>query len=305
MKTLVTGGAGFIGSHLVEELLDRGHEVKVVDNLSSGREEYVPEDAELVEGDIKDREFLEEGLEGDVVFHLAANPDVRSGVEDPSLDLEENIVGTHNVLEAMRKNYVEKIVFTSSSTVYGEAEEFPTPEEYGPLKPISMYGSSKLAAESLISAYTGTFGFDSWIFRLANIIGPRNHKGVIYDFIKKLEENPERLNVLGNGLQRKSYIHVDDCVEAVLTGFEESHGDAEMFNVGSADTVEVKEIAEFVASNFEDPDIVYEDEEKGWEGDVTEMLLDISKLENLGWKPSMDSREAVEKTTETLIDSLL
>lgn len=303
MKVIVTGGAGFIGSHLVERLLEGGHEVTVIDNLSSGEKENVPDGAELIKGDIKDGSFLEQCLDGDVVFHLAANPDVRSGAENPEIDMDENIRGTHNVLEAMRKNGIDQIVFTSSSTVYGEADEFPTPETYGPLQPISMYGASKLAGESLISAYTGTFGFKSWVFRLANIIGPRNNKGVIYDFIRKLEEHPQQLDVLGDGEQRKSYLYVDDCVDAIMAGFQEHPGDAEIFNVGSADTVAVKTIAEIVADHFDAPEIVYESQEKGWQGDVTEMLLDIAQLQSLGWESSMNSEEAVRETTKQLIQA--
>lgn len=306
MYALVTGGAGFIGSHLVEQLLDEGHDVTVIDNLSSGSREYVPGDATFIEGDITDAAVLEQNMHGDidVVFHLAANPDVRSGAENPSLDVNENILGTHNVLEAMRKNDVDEVVFTSSSTVYGEADEFPTPEDYGPLEPISMYGASKLSGESLISAYVGTFGFTASVFRLANIIGPRNHKGVIYDFIRKLQDDPEQLDVLGNGLQRKSYLHVDDCVDAILTGVDATEDGCAFFNVGSADTVEVRTIAEIVSGHFDNPDIVYEDQEKGWDGDVTEMLLDIEKLQGHGWSPSMSSEDAVRQTTEQLIDTL-
>lgn len=301
MNTIVTGGAGFIGSHLVERLLGDGHAVTVIDNLSAGKRENVPEGAELVEGDITDRPFLEEAIQGEVVFHLAANPDVRSGAEDPGRDMDENVQGTFNVLEAMRANEVDRIVFTSSSTVYGEADDFPTPESYGSLKPISMYGASKIAGESLISAYTGTFGFRSWVFRLANIIGPRNEKGVIYDFIHKLEEDSDVLDVLGNGEQQKSYLYVDDCVEAIMIGFQKSDGSMDIFNVGSTDTVAVKTIAETVADHFDDPRIEYESKEKGWKGDVTEMLLDIKKLQELGWEPSMNSEDAVRETTENLI----
>lgn len=303
MKVLVTGGAGFIGSHLAENLIERGFDVTVLDNLSEGSIEMVPNSADFIRADIKIREELEDALgEGfDRVYHLAANRDVRAQNEDRRVDLHENVIGTHNLLDAMVDNDVDELVFTSSSTVYGEPDEFPTPESYGPLEPISLYGATKLSAESLISAYVGSFGIDATCLRLANIIGGRSDHGVIYDFVHKLKEDSSKLDVLGDGSQRKSYLHVKDCIEAIGQVDEDLEG-FEVLNVGNDDAVKVSRIAEIVVEEFgEETEIEYEEREKGWAGDVTEMLLDISKIADLGWEPSISSEEAVRKTAKSLI----
>lgn len=303
MEALVTGGAGFIGSHLAERLLDRGFDVTVLDNLSEGHIDFVPDSANFIRADIKIKEEMEDALrEGfDRVYHLAANRDVRLQNQDRRTDLNENVIGTHNLLDAMVENDIDELVFTSSSTVYGEPDQFPTPESYGPLKPISLYGATKASAESLISAYCGSFGIDAVSLRLANIIGGRSDHGVTYDFVQKLKADSTRLEVLGNGNQRKSYLYVDDCIDAIskidddLSGFE-------ALNVGNNDAVEVSRIAEIVVEEFgEDTEIVYEDKEKGWDGDVTEMLLEISRIEERGWEPSLSSAEAVRRTAQALI----
>jgi UDP-glucose 4-epimerase len=314
MKVLVTGGAGFIGSHLVDALMVRGDEVCVFDNLSTGSLENVrhwlgSSDFTLIKGDLLSSADLEklEVKRYSVIFHLAANPEVKIGSTDPSIHFQQNIVATHNLLELVRKAESRPtLVFASSSTVYGEASRIPTPEDYAPLKPISTYGASKLACEALIAAYAYTYGFNAVIYRLANIVGPRSRHGVIYDFIQKLRRNPRELEVLGDGTQAKSYLHVDDCVEAMLLGLERSSGQVEVFNVGSEDQVDVKTIAKIVAEEMELKDVKLAftggvDGGRGWKGDVKNMLLDISKLKALGWRPKLNSEQAVREAARSLI----
>ena len=223
MRALVTGGAGFIGSHLIDRLVARGDDVVVIDNLSSGDVGFIQPHIDngrvrLVEGDICNPADVGRAMamEIDCVFHLAANPDIRLGTRITDTDLQQGTVATYNILEAMRMNDVDRIVFASSSVVYGEDAPLPTPEDHGPCMPISLYGASKQAGEGLISSWVGTFGLQAWIFRFANIIGARGTHGVIFDFIHKLKNDPTRLEVLGNGLQEKSYMEVGDCVDAML-----------------------------------------------------------------------------------------
>ena len=308
MRVLVTGGAGFIGSHLVEELLGRGHQVTVYDNLSSGREEFLSRFLEggrlrLVKGDLLDFPSLKKAMEGqEFVHHLAANPDIRKGPEQTDLDLRHNTVGTFHVLEAMRLSSVRYLSFSSSSTVYGEARTFPTPEGYGPLLPISLYGAGKLAAEGLISAYCHTFGFRAWIFRFANIVGPRQTHGVIVDFIEKLRRNPNELEILGDGSQNKSYLWVKDCVEAMLLAVERSEGGPDVFNLGNTDRLTVRRIAEIVCEEMGfRPSFRFTGGRRGWVGDVPEMMLDIRRILSLGWRPRYSSEEAVRRTVRALL----
>ncbi len=301
MKVTVTGGAGFIGSHLVDGLLSVGNEVTVIDNLSSGKMEFLNDhlknqNLKFIKLDLFETEKLTKAIKGsEVVYHLAANPDVRLGVENTKIHLEQNIIATYNVLEAMRKNKQQGIVFTSTSTVYGEAAVIPTPEEYGPLIPISLYGASKLACEALITSYCGSFNMKSWIFRFANIVGGRSTHGIIVDFIKKLNNNPNILEILGDGKQRKSYLHVSDCVDAILFAVEKSNEMVNIFNIGSNDTISSTEIGEIVVSEMGLGDVAftYTGGKRGWIGDVPRMLLSIEKLQELGWKPTHDSKSSV------------
>ena len=239
-RILVTGGAGFIGSHLVDELINRGNEVVVYDNFSSGKKEFLDASlstgkVKLIEGDLLDLEFLTEAMKGiELVYHLAANPDIRLGTTVTDTDLKQGTIATYNVLESMRINGCKNIAFSSSSVVYGEAKLMPTPEDYGPLFPISLYGASKLGSEGLISAWVGTFGIKAWIFRFANIIGSRGTHGVIFDFIHKLKKDPTRLEVLGNGLQEKSYMEVIDCSRAMIHVVENFNEDLNYVNLGSS-----------------------------------------------------------------------
>jgi len=309
-RILVTGGAGFIGSHLVDYLIQE-NEVVVLDNLSGGKYEFLKhhegkENFTFVLGDLLRTEDIETALEGvDVVFHLAANPDVRRGAEDTRVHLEQNLIATYNLLEAMRRKDVRDIVFTSTSTVYGEAEVIPTPEDYGPLIPISLYGASKLGAEAYISAYTHLFGMRGVSYRFANIVGPRGTHGVIYDFIRKLKANPRELEILGDGTQTKSYLYVTDCVEAMVFGYEHMKRDYEVFNIGSEDWVNVKRIAEIVVEEMGLSDVKFRFtggvDGRGWKGDVKVMRLSIEKLKALGWKPRHGSEESVRLTARALI----
>ena len=317
MKVLVTGGAGFIGSHLVDRLMERDYEVRVLDDLSAGSLENIRqwldhERFEFVRGDMRDLEVVTDAVKGvDAVFHLAANPEVRIGAQSPELLYETNVLITYNLLEAMRKEGVNVLAFTSSSTVYGEAEKLPTPEDYGPLEPISVYGGAKLAAEALISGYAHTFDFKALIFRLANIIGERSNHGVIYDFINKLRKNPERLEILGDGTQRKSYLHVSDTVEGMLHLFNEflkEDKTYDVYNLGNDDWITVKEIAAIVSREMGlNPEFHFTggvDGGRGWKGDVKIMLLSIGKAKSTGWKPKLNSYQAVERTVRELLASI-
>ena len=312
-KILITGGAGFIGSHLVDSLVSEGYEVTVIDNLSSGNKEYIGPHLDkpnftFLEADLLDEPAINEACsEIDLIYHVAANPDVRLGAENTKVHFDQNILTTYNLLEAMRKNNVENIAFTSTSTVYGEAKVIPTPEDYGPLVPISLYGASKLASEALITSYCHTFDMNCWLFRFANIIGSRSNHGIIFDFIRKLKANPETLEILGDGQQSKSYLHVTQCVEAILFVVKNAKGvDSEnvnIFNIGSEDTISATEIGEAVVKEMGLADVTfnYTGGSRGWKGDVPKMCLAVEKLKNLGWKPEINSGESVRQTVRELL----
>ena len=315
-KVLVTGGAGFIGSHLVDRLCEMDTDVVVFDNLSSGTLENISKwlnasNFKFVRGDLlSPSEIFEAINECRTVFHLAANPEVRIGSESPDVHYRQNVIATFNLLEAIRKvGSVKTLIFTSSSTVYGDATIIPTPEDYAPLMPISTYGASKLAAEALISAYANTYGFKAVIYRLANIVGSRSQHGVINDFIKKLLENPETLEILGDGAQTKSYMYIEDCINAILAGMHTNNQRVEIFNVGSEDQVTVKEIADIVCAKMGLKNVQYVftggvNGGRGWKGDVKVMLLSIERLKKLGWKPKLNSRQAVEKAAEEMLGTI-
>jgi len=317
-KALVTGGAGFVGSHLVDRLMVEGLEVVVLDNLISGSLQNIGSWSasprfNFVKGDLKEKREVEESLNGvDLVFHFAANPEVRVGETDPSVHFNENLVATSNLLEAMRKSDGAKtIIFASTSTVYGEASVFPTPEDYGPMLPISTYGASKLGCEALICSYARTFGLRSLILRFANIVGSRANHGVVIDFVRKLREDPKKLEILGDSSQKKSYLHISDCVEATLcatNSFLESRKSLEVYNVGSTDQVSVGRIAEIVAEEMDLQNVEFSftggvDGGRGWLGDVKTMLLDIRRLTELGWSPKYSSAEAIKIAAEELWES--
>jgi len=293
MKAFVTGGAGFIGSHLVDKLIEKKYEVTVYDNLSSGEKKYV-QHLENVKKSVKGH---------DVVFHIAANPFVRLGETQTRLDLDQGVIATYNVLESMRVNDIKKIVFSSSSVVYGETKESSLPENYGPLFPISLYGAGKLGAEGLITSFCGTFGFQTWIYRFANVVGSRGTHGVIVDFIDKLNKNPGELEILGDGKQCKPYLYVTECVDGILFGFEKSDDMINLFNLGCDSNTTVTRIAEIVVEEMGLGNVKfnYTGGKRGWKGDVPRFQLSVEKINNLGWNPSHTSDDAVRKATQELL----
>jgi UDP-glucose 4-epimerase len=311
---LVTGGAGFIGSHLVDRLVSEGWRVRVLDNFSTGRMENIKhhvdgEMVEVVKGDLKDLEVVERALQDvDVVFHFAANPEVRVSTTNPEIHFNENVVATFNLLEAMRRRGIGEMVFASSSSVYGEPDEIPVSEE-APVRPVSVYGASKAACESLIHAYSKLYGVKAVVLRYANVVGPRLKHGVVYDFVVKLKRNPSELEVLGDGKQVRSYIHVSDAVEATFIAWRESDNHFDVYNVASEDWMTVDEVADEVikAVGLSDVRKVYRPvlHGVGWPGDVKRVALRIDKLKALGFKPSMGSREAVRATAKELVEELV
>ncbi|MGQ9596331.1 MAG: NAD-dependent epimerase/dehydratase family protein [Thermoproteota archaeon] len=309
---LVTGGAGFIGSHLVDRLTREGWDVTILDNFSTGRIKNLEQSLKMgrlkiIKADAKTFDPLEGGRGFEYIFHLAANPDVRE--TSPSIHFHENIEATFNMLEYAKKVGTRSFLFASSSTVYGDASKIPTPEDYGPLKPISLYGAAKLAAEALVSSYCYAFEMTGVSLRLANVVGPRLNHGVIHDFINKLRENPGRLEILGDGSQRKSYVWVEDCVEAILHVPRYIKSRYEIYNVGSEDWVTVSEIADMVieAMGLKDVERSFTggvEGGRGWVGDVKLMSLDISKIKSIGWKPKYSSKEAVRLAIEARLREL-
>jgi UDP-glucose 4-epimerase len=311
-KILITGGAGFIGSSLLKELvpLDHNHQVIVFDNLSSGRQENLSNWLEksnfsFIQADMLDPSALEKAVSPcDTVFHLAANPHVQIGGTDTKIDYEQNLVGTYNLLEAMRKSQsCKKMIFTSTSAVYGEADKIPISENYSPLKPISLYGATKLACEAMISGYCHMFDISCIIVRLANIIGPASTHGVIYDLITKLSSNPHYLDIFGNGMQNKSYLYINDCIDTLMRLLERVEKKTfDIFNVGSDDTITVSDISEIIIQQFPVTNVqtrfIDKYDGRGWIGDVREYLLDSSKMKAIGWKPRYKSKDAVMLTVK-------
>jgi UDP-glucose 4-epimerase len=309
MFSVVTGGAGFIGSHLVDTLVKQGERVLVIDSLSAGSEKHLT--SHLGKGKVwlLTRDLMDDGWQEKLagagrVYHLAADPDVRQSSLMPESQMRNNIMATYRVLEAMRQQGICEIVFTSTSTVYGEATNIPTPESYTPLEPISVYGASKLACEALISSYCHSFGMRGWIYRFANIIGERSGHGVIRDFIDKLRKNPMELEILGDGRQRKSYLGVHECVSAMLFAADHSHATVNTFNIGSDDCIEVTNIAKIVCEEMKLPDVQfkYTGGERGWVGDVPKMQLSVERLKSLGWHSSLGSRESVKQAVRAMLN---
>ena len=307
MKALVTGAAGFIGSNLVDRLLADGHDVTGFDNFSTGQPEFLESAAHcprfrLVRGDLLDMQALAAAMEDiDVVFHLAANADVRFGTEHPRKDLEQNTIATSNVLEAMRARNVRRIAFASTGSVYGEPSVFPTPEDAPFPIQTSLYAASKLAAEGLIAAYAEGFGFQAYVFRFVSILGERYTHGHVLDFYKQLLAHPERLDVLGDGRQRKSYLYVRDCVNAILTAIEKADAKINIFNLGVDEYCEVNQSIGWISDHLRvSPQLNYSGGERGWVGDSPFIFLDCSRIRHLGWAPSLTIQEAVVRTLEFL-----
>lgn len=307
MKTLVTGAAGFIGSNLVDRLLQLGHQVVGFDNFSTGRELFLETASkspafQLVRGDLMNTHTVTAAMQGiDVVFHLAANADVRFGTNHPTRDLEQNTICTSNVLEAMRLAGTMRIVFSSTGSVYGEPEVFPTPENAAFPIQTSLYGASKLACEGLIAAYCEGFGFTAHIFRFVSILGERYTHGHIYDFYNQLLKNPERLRVLGNGLQRKSYLYVQDCLDAILMALEKAPGKVNIFNLGTDEYCCVNDSIGWIVNRLGlNPKLEYTGGERGWVGDSPFIFLDCSRMRALGWKPHFTIKDGVTRTVEFL-----
>lgn len=308
MRYFVSGGAGFIGSHLVDRLISMG-EVTVYDNLSLGKKEFIrhhlnKNNLHFIQADLLELDTLKKAMKDhDVVFHMAANSDARAGIEDTGLDLRLGTIATYNVLEAMRVNGVKKIVFASSSTVHGETPVKPITEDYGPQQPISLYGASKLAGEGLITAFCHLFGMQAWIFRFANVVGGRATHGVVLDFISKLKQNKKELEILGDGRQQKPYIHVKDCVDGFLYGFQHSSDRVNVFNLGAPSATSVSTIAKILVEEMGLSGVrfKYTGGERGWPGDVPQVRYDTSKMERLGWKPKYTSDEAVRQGIKDIL----
>ncbi len=310
MKYFITGGAGFIGSHLVDRLIQEGHVVTAFDNLSIGKKDFIRHHFsnrrfDFIEGDILNLGHLKKSMEkSDVVVHLASISDIRRGIEETRLDLEQGTVGTYHVLEAMRLNGIRKILFSSSNVVYGEAALLPTPENYGPLVPISLYAAAKLAAEALITAFCHNFDFQCWIYRFGNIVGSRATHGILYDFLHKLRKNPKELEVLGDGHQSKPYLEVSDCVNALLFGMEKGGESVNIFNLGTEGATSVKTIVKIVLEEMGLKDVVvkYTGGKRGWPGDIHTVRLDSGKLQKLGWRPKYSSEEALRVAFHAIVN---
>jgi UDP-glucose 4-epimerase len=306
-KYIVTGCAGFIGSNLVDRLLADGHHVTGVDNFSTGQRRFLEgalphPNFQLIEMDLLDLDALKQAFVGGVaVFHLSANADVRFGTDHPRKDLEQNTIATYNVLEAMRANGIKKIAFSSTGSVYGDMPVIPTPEN-GPF-PIqtSLYGASKAAGEGMIAAYCEGFGFQSCIFRFVSILGERYTHGHVFDFYHKLKLDPSRLPVLGNGKQRKSYLYVQDCIDAILLAMDKATDKVNIFNLGVDGYCEVNDSIGWICEELGvTPKLEYSGGDRGWIGDNPFIFLDTKKIQSLGWKPKFGIREGVIKTVEYL-----
>jgi len=304
MKYLITGGAGFIGSHMAKHLIASGKEVKIIDKIPLEKASNLKEISDRIEYccmDVRDPKLSEELKGTNVVIHFAALADIALGVEKTNLAIEQGTLVTYSVLEAMRKNNIKEIIFSSSGTVYGYPEMIPTSETYGPLLPASLYGASKLASESLISAFCYLFGMKSWIFRFGNVVGKNSVRGIVYDLIKKLEKNTEELEVLGNGEQKKDFVYIDDCINGILLAHEKSNEKVNLFNIGSGTNISVIDIAKMVITETGNSKTLlkFAGGPKGWKGggwlgDISEVLFDINKLKKLGWIPKFTSNDTIK-----------
>ncbi|HSI12981.1 MAG TPA: NAD-dependent epimerase/dehydratase family protein [Chthoniobacter sp.] len=312
MRAFVTGGAGFIGSSLTDQLLADGHEVVAWDNFSTGQERFLEKAKtstafQLLRGDTLDLKALTEAMAGcDIVFHFAANADVRFGLKHPEKDLQQNTIATFNVLEAVRANGIRRIAFSSTGSVYGEAKTIPTPEDAPFPVQTSLYGASKLAGEGMIAAYCEGFGLEGYIFRFVSILGERYTHGHVFDFYKQLQEHPGHLDVLGDGRQRKSYLHIGDCVQAMLHAVNRASArDAkhrvQIYNLGTNEYCEVRDsIAWICARMGVEPELRFKGGDRGWVGDNPFIFLDTARIRGLDWEPKLTIRQGVERTVDWL-----
>jgi UDP-glucose 4-epimerase len=312
-RVFVTGAAGFIGSNLVDRLLTNGISVTGWDNFSTGQEEFLKDARQhpafkMLRGDTLDLKALTEAIAGcDTVFHLAANADVRFGLEEPSRDLQQNTMATFNVLEAMRANGIKTIAFSSTGSVYGEATRIPTPEDAPFPIQTSLYGASKLAGESLIQAYCEGYGFEGYVFRFVSILGERYTHGHVFDFYRQLLEHPERLRILGDGSQRKSYLYIQDCISAILrvmkscTMREAKHQSSQVYNLGAPEYCRVTDSVGWICAFLRlRPELEFTGGDRGWIGDTPFIFLDTAKIQKTGWSAQLSIREGVIRTLEWL-----
>lgn len=310
MKYLVTGGAGFIGSNLIDILFEENPEkIVAIDNLRTGKKKFIEghigkKNFQFINKDIKKVESCpDESFEW--IFHLAANADIRGGVKNTRVDLEENVIGTHSILEFMRKQDIKKLVFASSSALYGETKVIPTPEDLPNIQPISFYGASKIAAEHFISSYCYTYGMKSWMFRFANVVGKRSTHGVIPDFVNKLNKNPNELEILGDGNQTKSYFDVSDCVDGLINiPKKEKNVVVEAYNLANDETIKVKDLAPIIVNEMNLKNVKYKftGGDRGWVGDVPITVLSFEKAKRAGWSTKISLEEAVRRTVRYLLD---
>jgi UDP-glucose 4-epimerase len=317
MRALVTGAAGFIGSHIVDELLKRGYEVTGFDNFSTGIMRYL-EDANqnprfnCVTGDILDFELIKTNIDGvDIVYHMAANADIRGGTKDTICDLQQNTIGTYNVLESMRlSETARRICFASSAAALGEPDIFPTPENLANPIQTSLYGASKMAGEGLISAYCNAFNIEGYCFRFVSLLGPRYPHGHVFDFVKKLNEDSKKLNILGDGTAEKSYLHIDDCISALMLVCEELRparklsNSFEVYHLGMEEYIRVSESAKLIAEELGlQPEFIFGQGRRGWVGDNPFVFLDVSKIKKLGWSSTKTIRYSIKETANWLNDN--
>jgi UDP-glucose 4-epimerase len=310
LRYFVTGCAGFIGSSMTDRLLQEGHDVVGFDNFSTGQREFLEHAMQspkfsLVEGDLLDRDTLNAALKNvDAVFHFAANADVRFGTDHPHRDLEQNAIATFHVLEAMRLNGVRRIAFASTGSIYGEAEVIPTPEHAPFPVQTSLYGASKLAAEGMIQAYCEGFNFQAYIFRFVSILGERYTHGHVYDFFRQLLADPTKLKILGNGKQRKSYLYIQDCLDAIMFAMEKAQDKVNIFNLGTNEYCEVNNSIDWICDFLKvTPEKTYTGGERGWIGDNPFIFLDTSRIRDLGWTPKLSINEGVKQTIKYLVEN--
>jgi len=310
LKILVTGAAGFIASNLIPRLLERGDEVAGIDNFFLGRRDYLAQHPRFAfhEFDLLDLARLETlvaQFRPDRVWHLAANSDISYGVRYTDFDLKGGTLVTYNVLEAMRRANIGEIVFSSSGAIYGEPTVMPTPENYGPILPISLYAAAKAACETLITAFTHSYDMRCWIYRFGNVIGPKPTHGVIYDFVLRLRDDPTRLVVLGDGTQSKPYVYIEDCLDGMEFGIENAREHVNVYNLSVDDQTSVREIAEATIEAMgidrASIEVQYGEGPRGWRGDVPQVRLDTQRMTALGWKPKLSSGEAVRKTVQDIV----